>query len=77
MFDIISQIMIVILGFFTAYLITKKDRLQKWAYMIGLYGQIFWFYTVLHNEQYILLLAVIFYTTQWLKGINNYFIKGE
>ena len=77
MFDIIAQMMIVILGFFNAYLITKKDKLQRWAYMIGLYSQIFWFYTVLHNEQYVLLLAVIFYTTQWLKGINNYFIKGE
>lgn len=75
-FDAVSQVGVVIFGSAAIYLVTRKDKWQRWGYMLGLCSQPFFLFTTWYNWQPGVLILALWYTTQWAKGIKNYWLDG-
>lgn len=73
----ISQILIGILGVTAILLVGRKDKWQRWGYIVGLIGQPFWFYSAYANEQWGIFVLSLFYTYSWGQGVYNYWIKNK
>jgi hypothetical protein len=73
--NIISQIMIFVLGVPALWLIGRPESWSKWGFIFGLCAQPFWYYSVIINHQYGILLLNMFYTYSWCQGIYFKFIK--
>jgi len=54
-----------------------KIVFRKWACIIGLFGQVFWFHTSYTHHEWGIFIACIFYSLSWFKGIKNYWFKKE
>lgn len=52
-----------------------SDKHRKWAPVLGLCSQPFWFYATLTAEQYGIFVLSIFYTMAWARGIKNHWLK--
>jgi len=77
MLDQISQYAIMILGPLAVWVVGWKSKHRRWGYAIGLLSQPFWFYTVIYNHQYPIVIAAVVYTFGWCVGIWNYWVKKE
>lgn len=69
MFEIFLQIMIVITGV-TAVWLTQHEvsDIRRWAPVIGLVSQPFWFAVTITAGQYGMFLISLVYTYVWFKG---------
>lgn len=74
MWDLISQVAIVILGTSSIILLAKKN---KWGFVLGLAAQPFWYITAFVNQQWGVFLVSFVYTASWLFGIYEWFFKKE
>lgn len=59
MWDLISQVAIVILGTSSIILLAKKN---KWGFVLGLAAQPFWYITAFVNQQWGVFLVSFVYT---------------
>jgi hypothetical protein len=71
----ISQVMIFLFGAASIWLVGRREKWRRWGYIIGLCGHPFWFYSVIMNEQWGILLLVIFNTYSWAQGVYNFWLK--
>jgi len=70
MLENISQIAIFIMGVFSIFLISNKN---KWGFVVGLLSEPFWFYTSIHNKQWGLFAITVVYLFVWSWGIYKWF----
>tara|TARA_R110002012_G_scaffold49804_4_gene128850 strand:- start:26357 stop:26596 length:240 start_codon:yes stop_codon:yes gene_type:complete len=76
MLGIISQVIIACTGMVAIYLTQQSnDNLKKYAPILGLVGQPFWYYTTLTNGQYGIFLLTLGYTYLWGMGLYNSWFK--
>ncbi len=75
MLDQISQYVIMIFGPLAVWIVGWKNKYRRWGYIFGLASQPFWFYTLIVNEQYPIMVAGAVYTFGWCVGIWNYWVK--
>lgn len=73
--DIVSQIMILVLGVPALVLLGRPERWSRWGFVCGLAAQPFWYYQTITNHQYMILCLNIIYTFAWLQGIYYKFLK--
>lgn len=71
----ISQILIFITGVPAIYLVSRKDKWQKYGYIFGLMGQPIWVYITLTQAQYGMFALTVVYTFSWINGVYNHWIK--
>lgn len=55
---------------------SKRTDYRKYASILGLIGQPFWFYSSFASEQWGIFLLSFFYTMAWARGFYNYWIRG-
>lgn len=72
----IDQLVIGIVGP-TAVIVSQSQKLKRYACLLGILTQPFWFYTSFVNEQWGIFAATFFYTGGWMLGIYNYWIKKK
>ena len=48
---------------------------RRWAPVLGLAGQPFWFYAAFQAQQWGILVLCGFYTLAWAKGIHTHWFK--
>lgn len=53
----------------------KRESWRKWAPVLGLLGQPFWFYATWKAEQWGIFALCFLYTFSWARGIWTYWIK--
>ena len=66
------QIIILILGCSSIWLVSRTEDWKKYGYVIGLINQPFWIYTSIVNEQWGIFILSLFYSYSWIMGIYNY-----
>lgn len=72
----ISQLMIALLGLTAVFLTQQSNfRLKRYACLLGLAGQPFWFYATYTAEQWGIFALSFFYTYAWALGVYNNWIK--
>lgn len=77
-FDIISQAGIAVFGVTAIFLANIHNvAWRRWAPIVGMCSQPFWFYTTFHHEQWGMFGLVFLYTGSWGLGIYNHWIKKE
>lgn len=77
MINTVCQVMIFVFGVITIFLLAQKNRWQRWGYVVGLTGEIFWFISAFRTEQWGIFALSFVYTTCFILGIYNYFIRKE
>jgi len=71
----IIQLMILICSAVSIWLVARTDKLHRWGFVVGLFGQPFWLWETYHSEQYGMFLLSGWYVYVWGKGIYVRFIK--
>lgn len=70
-----DQIAIAVFGLSAIWMSqAPSDRSRKWAPVLGLCSQPFWFYATFTAEQWGILILSVFYTLAWMRGIKNHWI---
>lgn len=74
----IAQIFLALFGV-TAIWLSQDNRphIYRWASVLGLAGQPFWFYAAYTGEQWGIFVLSIFYTIAWAKGFYIFWIKPK
>jgi len=71
-----EQIAIAVTGVVAIWLTQQsKSELKKYASILGLIGQPFWFYATISAEQWGIFVLSWFYTYSWGLGFYNNWIK--
>jgi hypothetical protein len=72
MSDIFAQVAIFVLGP-TAIVLSNMHNaaVRRWAPVVGLSSQPFWFWTTAAHHQWPVFLTSIIYTAAWLRGLYN------
>lgn len=73
MSDVIAQVAIFLLGPTAVILANTKRR--RWAPIVGLASQPFWFWTTIANHQWPVLATCFIYTGAWGLGLYNLWIR--
>lgn len=68
--DAVSQYCVCALGLVTIWFVSEKS---KWACVVGLINQPFWFLTTIINQQWPLVAITTAYTLLWAKGLSKWF----
>lgn len=56
----------------------RSAKARKWAPVMGLIGQVFWFWASFVGKQWGMLFMSFIYTAAWMLGIyNQWFAKSE
>lgn len=73
----IEQIMIAVLGV-TAVFLSQCENIEfrKWAGIVGLLGQPFWFIAAYKADQWGIFALCFLYTFAWAKGVYVHWFKG-
>jgi hypothetical protein len=72
----ISQIVIGLTGVTAIWLSQAQDEgSRRWACVVALIGQPFWFYAMWSAEQWGILVLCCFYTISWMRGFYYHWIK--
>lgn len=74
--DYLCQILIMILGGFSIWLISLNNKFSKWGFVFGLISQPFWFYTSIKHSQWGIIAISVWYTFCYCQGIYNFFFKN-
>lgn len=72
MLEIIANTGIIIFGGSAIFLLSRKDHLARWGYIMGLLSQPFWFYIAISTGQIGVFVMSCWFTYCWIKGIYNY-----
>ena len=73
----ISQLAIALFGLTAIWLTQSVSAAQrKWAPVLGLCSQPFWFYATFTAEQWGIFVLAVFYTLAWCRGIKNQWFTG-
>ena len=71
-----EQIAIALLGVSAIWLSQDASlKRRRWASILGLLGQPFWFYSAYQAEQWGIFLLCFFYTLAWAKGVRTHWFK--
>lgn len=73
--NLISQIMIFVLGVPALVLLGRPEKWSRWGFILGLAAQPFWYYQTIVGEQYGILALNIVYTFAWCQGIYYKFYR--
>jgi hypothetical protein len=73
MSDLFAQLAIFFLG--PTAVILANSRWRKWAPIVGLASQPFWFWTTIAHHQYPVLVTCVIYTGAWMFGFYNLWLK--
>lgn len=72
----IDQMMIALTGCVAVFLTQQNNvKWKKYAPILGLVGQPFWFYTTYANEQWGIFILSFFYTYSWGLGVYNSWVR--
>lgn len=73
---VIPQIIIGITGVAAIWL-SQDERwvARRWAPVVALFGQPFWFYEMYSAEKWGILVLCCLYTVSWIRGFHTYWIK--
>lgn len=72
-----EQIIIAFTGSTAIWLSQQSNEAwKKYASILGLIGQPFWFYSSYQAEQWGIFILCFFYTYSWLVGFKNNWLKG-
>lgn len=72
----IDQMMIALTGCVAVFLTQQNNaKWKKYAPILGLIGQPFWFYTTYTNEQWGIFVLSFFYTYSWGLGVYNSWVR--
>ena len=72
----IEQFFIVVLSGAGAWLTQdKRESWRRWACIIGITVQPFWFYATYKAQQWGMFACSIWYTYVWLRGIHNHWLN--
>ena len=67
-----EQLAIVVTGCVAIWLVNEpREALRKWASVVGLIGQPFWFYSSWTSEQWGILVVTVVYTLAWIRGFRH------
>lgn len=55
----------------------RRERVRRWACILGTIGQPAWFYAAWTAEQWGILATCVLYTYAWLRGVWTYWIRGK
>lgn len=53
----------------------KRESYRKYACILGLLGQPFWFYATYQAEQWGIFALCFIYALSWAKGLNHYWLN--
>ena len=71
----IEQTLIALLGIASIWLVNDpRQSHQRWACVIGLIGQPFWFYASWQADQWGIFTLSIAYALAWLRGFHRHWI---
>ncbi len=73
----IPQVLLVILGGSSIYLVGRTDRWQRCGYITGLLSQPFWFYATIKAQQWGMIVLCCWYTFAWGQGFWNHWVQKE
>ncbi|SDM40951.1 hypothetical protein SAMN05428957_105245 [Oryzisolibacter propanilivorax] len=74
----IDQIAMALLGACAAWLSQARTvRARRWACVLGLLGQPFWFYVFWSTQQWGLLVVAGLYLCAWLRGLWVYWLAPQ
>lgn len=73
----ICQVVVPIMSMSTVYLLTRKDKIMRYGYIVGFVSQPFWLFTTWFHHQPGLFIAAMFFTCRWGIGIYNYWVRNE
>jgi len=72
----ISQIFIGLFGVGAVWLSQHNDQdLRKYACILGLLSQPFWFYSMYQSQQWGVFVMCFLYTYSWMVGFYNHWVK--
>jgi len=72
-----EQIIIALTGATAIWLSQQaNESWKKYASILGLIGQPFWFYSSFQAEQWGIFALCFFYTYSWAVGFKNNWLKG-
>ena len=54
----------------------KREAWRRWACVLGLVGQPFWFYAAWKAEQWGIFLLTFCYTAAWARGVWTNWLQG-
>jgi hypothetical protein len=74
-----ANIMMVLCGIISIYLtnLPEAHQYKKYAPIVGLLGQPFWFYICWITQQWGILALTVVYTYCWTKGLLNYWFPHK
>jgi len=73
---VIDQIVIGLCGVTSIFLSQSERReMRRWACVVGLLAQPFWFWTTWKTGQYGIFALCWLYALSWAKGFHTYWIK--
>ena len=73
----IAQVGILLYGLPALFVVGYKDHnIRRWAYMLGICGQPFWFIATISQSQWGMLVLVLFYTGSWSNGVYQHWIRN-
>lgn len=52
-----------------------RERVKRWACVLGLCAQPFWFWTTYAHGQWVIFGLSCFYTWAWFKGLQTYWLR--
>lgn len=74
----LEQIGIALTGVIAIWLSQDSNpNRRKYACIFGMLGQPFWFYSAYIAEQWGIFILCFFYAFSWMKGVYNFWIKGN
>lgn len=75
MFDLISQVVIVLTGAAAIWLVNRPEKWSRWGSIVGIVGQPFWLWTTWTNAQWGMLALSVWYTYAWGQGVYVFWIR--
>jgi len=73
-----DQIGILVIGLPALWLTTYRQfRIRRWAYILGLVSEVFWIWTCVAHEQWLILGSVAAYTFVWGRGFWEHWLRKD
>jgi hypothetical protein len=73
----IAQLGIALFGLAAIWLSqSPAPQVQRWACVLGLCGQPFWFYVTWTAEQYGIFALCVLYTLSWARGVKTHWLRA-
>lgn len=73
----VNQLAIVITGSIAIWLVNDPCKARrKWASVVGLAGQPFWFFALYGTDQWGIMVLAIVFTVSWARGFHDAWIAA-